>query len=146
MNVKKFEEFLEEGIVRKIFIDKERSKSLILEAERKNNSLKENIEKIGTKDDNANDYTEYCYDIIMFLIRAKLYAEGYSSSGHGAHEAEVAFARNIQFSDKEVEFLDQLRYLRNGILYYGKRVDKEYAEKVIEFTKKKYMDLRKILL
>ncbi len=81
----------------------------------------------------------------MFLIRAKLFAEGYSSSGQGAHEAEVAFARNLKFTEKEIEFLDQLRYLRNGILYYGKRVDKEYADKVIEFTKKKYFDLRKIL-
>ncbi len=54
--VKKFEEYLEEGIVRKSFIDKERSRSLVIEAERKNNSLKENIEKIGPKDENANDY------------------------------------------------------------------------------------------
>ena len=32
--------------------------------------------------------------------------------------------------------MTQLRYFRNGILYYGKTFDSEYAEKVIDFTKK----------
>lgn len=140
-HLKLFEEFVKEGIVRKTTPDKERAKNLGLEAERKFNSLHENVEKIGVKDENANDYIEHCYDIIMFLIRAKLYAEGYSSSGQGAHEAEVAFTRNLQFSEKELQFLDQLRYFRNGVLYYGKRLDQEYAKKVIEFTNKKYPEL-----
>ena len=120
----------------------ERAKNLVLEAERKFNSLHESVEKIGVKNENANDYIEHCYDIIMFLIRAKLYAEGYSCSGQGAHESEVAFARNLKFSGKETQFLDQLRYFRNGILYYGKGFDQEYAEKVIEFTEEKYPKLR----
>src|SRR3989338_4459156 len=132
-HLKPFEEFLEDGTMRKMSPDKERAKNLVLEAERKFNSLLESVIKIGIKDENANDYVEHCYDIIMFLIRARLYADGYSSSGHGAHEAEVAFARKLKFNEKETEFLDQLRYFRNRILYYGKRYDKEYAEKVIEF-------------
>ena len=81
---------------------------------------------------------EYCYDILLFLIRAKLYAEGYSSIGQGAHEAEVSYVRNLGIHEKDVQFLDQLRYFRNGILYYGKRLDAEYAEKVITFTKRIY--------
>ncbi len=140
--VKAFEEFIKEGVIRKVTVDKERAKSLILESERKNDSLDENLEKIGVKDANANDYVEYCYDIIMFLIRARLYSEGYASRGLGAHEAEVSFARNMSCNEKEVLFLNQLRYFRNGILYYGKRLDKEYAEKVIEFTKKVYLRLK----
>ena len=80
----------------------------------------------------------------MFLIRARLYSEGYTSRGLGAHEAEVSFTRHMEFNEKEVQFLDQLRYFRNGILYYGKRLDKEYAEKVIEFTKKTYVKLRTV--
>ena len=144
-HLKLFEEFLKEGIVRKVAIDKERAKSLILEAERKINSLHKNIEKIGIETENANDYVEYCYDIVMFMIRAKLYVEGYSSSGQGAHEAEIAFVRNLKCSEKEVQFLDQLRYFRNGIRYYGKRLDMEYAQKVIEFTEKTYCKLKDIL-
>ncbi len=105
------------------------------------NSLKENIDKVGIHDNNANDYVEYCYDILMFLIRSKLFLEGYSSSGHGAHEAEVSYVKELGFNENDTRFLNQLRYFRNRILYYGKRFDKEYAEKVVEFTKEKYFKL-----
>ena len=54
--VKAFEEFIKEGVIRKVTVDKERAKSLILESERKNDSLDENLEKIGVKDANANDF------------------------------------------------------------------------------------------
>lgn len=143
--LKMFEEFLKEGLVRKITPDTERSKSLFREAERKKASLSENAEKVGIRDENANDYVEYCYDIIMFLIRAKLYSDGYSSSGQGAHEAEVSYMRNLGFKENEVEFADQLRYFRNGILYYGKRLDAEYANKVLAFLNRIYPILIKIL-
>lgn len=141
-SVKFFEEFIDDGVIKKVSVDKERAKSLILESERKMKSLNENIDKIGIKDDNANDYVEYCYDILMFLIRARLYSLGYSSRGQGAHEAEVSFARNMGFGETEVQFLNQLRYFRNGILYYGTRLDKEYAENVLDFTKINYLKLK----
>ncbi|MGE0793454.1 MAG: HEPN domain-containing protein [Candidatus Woesearchaeota archaeon] len=133
--VKKFEEFIDEGIVKRISPDINRSENLLQESEKKYKLLNNNISKLGIDDDNANDFVEYCYNIIMFFIRAKMLEEGYSSSGQGAHEAEVAFARNLNLSEVEIEFLDQLRFFRNGILYYGKQFDKEYAEKVIKFTK-----------
>lgn len=141
--IKLFEEFIENGTVKKISIDIERSKSLVQEADRKFNSLKQNIKTIGISENNANDYVEYCYNIIMFLIRAQMFEKGYTSSGQGAHEAEVSFTRILGFGDAQTQFLDQLRYFRNGILYYGKRFDKEYAEKVIDYTKKIYEKLKK---
>ncbi len=143
--LKTFEEFLKDGIVRKITPDKQRSESLSAEAERKRNSLKESVEKIGVKDENANNYVEYCYDIIMFLIRAKLFSGGYSSSGQGAHEAEVSYMRNLGFDEPDVRFADEVRYFRNGILYYGKTMDEEYANKVLNFLDKVYPVLRRLL-
>ena len=71
--VKLFEEFIKEGIVKRITPDKQRVKSLIAESERKMSSLYKHIEKLGFSDENSNDYVEYCYDIVMYLIRAKLY-------------------------------------------------------------------------
>lgn len=136
MAVKSFEEFIEEGIAKKITPDKQRAENLFLESERKFTLLQKTIKTMGIDDNNANDYVEYCYNIVMFLIRAKMLNQGYTSSGQGAHEAEVAFARNLGFSEGEVQLLDQLRYFRNKILYYGKKFDKEYAEKIIEFTRK----------
>jgi len=140
--MKSFEEFINEGVAKRVSPDKQRTKNLILESERKYNVLKDMIENMGIDDIKANDYIEYCYNIIMFSLRAKMLERGYTSSGQGAHEAEIAFALTIGFTESEILLLDKLRYFRNGILYYGKRLDKEYAEKVIEFTKRMYTKLK----
>ena len=144
-NLKPFEDFINEGIVKRVKADKERAKSLIKESERKMNSLNEQLEKIGVKDENANDYIEYCYDTIMYLIRAKLFSEGYIASGQGAHEAEISYLKILGFAEKDILFADQMRYFRNGILYYGTFLDKEYAEKIIEFAKYICPKLKNIL-
>lgn len=140
-----FENFIQEGIVKRVSINKERAKSLVIESERKMLSLNEKLDKIGIKNENANDYVEYCYDIIMHLIRAKLWSQGYSVRGAGAHEAEITYLRVLGFTEKEIQFADQMRYFRNGILYYGTALDKEYAQKVVEFTKSIYPRLKEIV-
>ena len=133
--MKSFEEYLSGGIVRKITPDTQRAKNLYLESKRKLKQLEKTINRQGIDDENANDYVEYGYNIIMFLIRANMFERGYTGSGQGAHEAEVSFTESLGLSKEEVRFLDELRYFRNGILYYGKRFDKEYALKIIEFVK-----------
>ncbi len=143
--LKKFNDYLKKGIARNITPDKERAKNLIIESERKTNSVKEQIRKIGVKNENANDYVEQCYDIIMHLIRAKMYQDGYKTTGKGAHKAEVSYMRIINLKERDVQFMNQLRYYRNGILYYGTRMDKEYAEKVINYTKKIIKIIKKSL-
>src|SRR3989344_4714569 len=140
-----FEDYLHEEIVKVVKKDQQRAYSLISEAERKLSSLNERIKKIGVRDDNANDYVEQCYDILLFLIRDKLFIEGYSCTGQGAHEAEISYMIKLGFDEKEIKFTDKLRYFRNGILYYGKLLDREYAEKVITFTKKNYLKLKRIV-
>jgi hypothetical protein len=140
--VKNFEEYLKEGIIKKVVKNKERSHSLKKEAQRRLRSLNERIHKLGVTNDNANDYVEYCYDILMPLIRSKLCTEGYAAQGQGAHEAEVSYLRTLGFAEQEVQFADQLRYFRNGILYYGTSLDAEYAQKVIAFTKATYPKLQ----
>ena len=71
--------------------------------------------------------------------------EGYNASGFRAHEAEVAYLRKLGFSEHEVQFTDQIRFFRNGMLYYGTMLDKEYAEKVMDFTKKIYLKLKDLV-
>lgn len=143
--LKLFEEYIQEGVIKRVKINKERAKSLIIESERKMLSLKERQEKLGVKNENANDYVEYCYDIIMHLIRAKLYLVGYYASGQGAHEAEVSYLKILGFNEEYIEFADKMRYFRNGILYYGTSLDAEYAEKVIEFTNRIYPKLKEMV-
>ncbi len=140
--IKQFGEFVNERIVKKQSIDKSRAEFLIKEAENSHKNLLEKIQKIKLNNDNANDFIKSCYDILLELIRAKMLLEGYNASGQGAHEAEVSYMRIIGFDEKDVQFADQLRFFRNGMLYYGTILDKEYAEKIIEFTKKMYLKLK----
>ena len=71
--------------------------------------------------------------------------EGFCAGGQGAHEAEVSYLRELGFDEKDIKFADQLRYFRNGILYYGTVLDAEYALKVIEFTKRIYPKLKEFV-
>ena len=83
-----------------------------------------------------NYFIENCYDIIIQLLRSKLILNGYKASGQGAHIAEVSYMKKIGFLDEDMYFMNELRHFRNGIKYYGKRFDKEYANKTIKFMKK----------
>jgi len=139
--IRNFEDFIKEKIVKKQSIDKSRAEFLIKESENSYNNLLEKIQKIKLSDDNANDFVKSCYDILMEIIRAKMLLGGYNASGFGAHEAEVSYMRVLGFDENNVQFADQIRFFRNGMLYYGTILDREYAEKVIEFTKKNYKKL-----
>ncbi|MBS3098906.1 hypothetical protein J4462_01705 [Candidatus Pacearchaeota archaeon] len=144
--IKDFKEYLSHGIAKKVKPDSERAKSLLQIANKKINFLNKSIDNLGVNDENANEYAEYCYDILMALIRAKMLLDGYNASGLGAHEAEASYARILAFEEKDIQFLDQLRYFRNGILYYGTILDKEYSDKVIIFMRNNYSKLKKYLI
>lgn len=133
---RKFEEYLNEGIITKISADKSRAMFLIEESSNTLEGLNERAEIIGINNKNANSIIKDCYDIIMELVRAKLLLTGYNSLGQYAHEAEVAYLMELGFSDNDVAFLNELRYYRNSVTYYGKILDKNYAEKVFDFMKK----------
>lgn len=139
--VKDFNVFLREGIVKKQAPDKSRANFLVKEAERDYSFLMEMLRKFEISDKNSNSFVKSCYDILMEIVRSKMLEKGYNASGFGAHEAEVSYLRLLGFSESDVQFTDQMRYFRNGMLYYGTILDKEYAELVIAFTKKLYSKL-----
>ena len=90
-------------------------------------TLKLMKEKIGVTDENADYYIENVYDTIMALIRAKMFLRGFRASGNGVHEAEVSYTRKLKFTEQETRFLNEIRYWRNQIVYYGKELTKKYA-------------------
>ncbi len=102
------------------------------------------MKKIKLSGTNANYFVENCYDILIELIRAKMYKGGYSTSGKGAHEAEVSYLFKLGFDESDIRFMNELRYYRNGILYYGKKFDVLYAEKVLKFLEKIFPLLLKL--
>lgn len=134
--MKDFEEFLKKGIVKKQSQDNSRANALIKESQNDYEFLKEILNKIPLSDKNANRIIIDSYDIIMKIIRAKMLKQGLNASGYGAHEVEIAYLKKLGFSEKEIEFANQLRYFRNGIEYYGKSFDKEYAKDVLNFLEK----------
>ena len=107
-SIRNFDEFVKEGIVKKIFPNKSRPEFLIKEAEQDHRYLLELIEKMGINSLNANDYVKKGYDILMELIRAKMLLDGLNASGLGAHEAEISYLRNLGFKEQEVQFADQI--------------------------------------
>ena len=139
---KKFEEYVERKIIRKCTINKPRAKFLISEAEKTFRGLNKRVEAMGIDEDNANSIIKDCYDIIMELTRAKLLLDGYCSAGQFAHEAEISYLKKHEFSDNEVSFINDLRYFRNSITYYGKILSVEYAKQVVDFIKKIYPKLK----
>lgn len=144
MPLKTFDEYLKEGTARKQSPDILRARSLINESEDSYKILLSFVERMGADDNNANHVIKNAYDIIMEMVRAKMLSDGFSTTGKGAHEAEVSYMAEIGFSSRDVDFSNDLRYFRNGILYYGKKFDKEYAKKVLEFLKRIYPMLRKM--
>ena len=141
--LKRFKEFIEKGFVRKQKEDFQRAESLILESDDKYNFFIKIKEKIGVKELYPNYVIETCYDILIQLIRANLLSNGYNSSN--SHEAEISYMEEIGFNYNEVSFMDDMRYFRNGIKYYGKILKSDYAKKVIAFmeiTRKKIKRLK----
>lgn len=143
--IKDFEEFLTLGTVKKQAPNKSRAKFLIKEAGLSFDGLNERIEKMNINNKNANSIIKDSYDIFMELIRAKMLLEGYNAAGQGAHEAEVSYMKTLGFNNKDIDFANQLRYFRNGMVYYGTILDKEYAEKVVKFVRKIYPKLKSLL-
>ena len=137
----RFEEYLNKGIVKRKSPEKPRAEFLFNEAKRSKLALEKRLQKEKIEDLNSNSIIKDAYDIVMSFIRAKMLIKGYSASGLFAHEAEVSYLRELGFKENGVQFLNQLRYYRNGILYYGKILDKEYADKVIAFLNNVYPKL-----
>ncbi len=138
--MKTFEEFTAKGIVRKQTPNLERAHALVNEAEKKKAFLEIALKNIPDEQISPNFIVESCYDILLELIRAKMFIDGFNSGN--SHEAEVSYTRLLGVDENDVRFLDELRYFRNGIKYYGRILDKEYATKILKFMNRVYPLLR----
>lgn len=130
-HIQAFETYLETGIVKKQSKDPQKAKSLFENSNESYEMLHAFIKSVGISDKTANHIVKNAYDSIMERIRAKMAQEGYNASGNGAHEAEVSYMRKLGFRETEIDLADSLRYFRNGILYYGKKTDAQFAQKII---------------
>ena len=146
MPLRDFGHYLREGVIEKRSPDRQRALSLAEKSAKRKRFIENMIGKISVSEEDADYFIENCYDVVIGLIRAKLALDGYKSSGKGAHEAEVSYMRNMGFPESDVRFMNELRYFRNGIKYYGNSFGKEYAERVIAFMDRVYPKLRQTVI
>jgi hypothetical protein len=96
--------------------------------EKRANALKEmakdRYEKMTSLKEPYRIVEEY-YEIIKELITSFMYNQGLKTL---SHKALVEFAsENIKsLSSKEISLIDELRIMRNNIVYYGERVSLEF--------------------
>ena len=139
-----FEKYVQQGIIIKCSINKPRAEFLMIEAEKSFKGVNKRVNVMGIDEENSNSIIKDCYDIMMEVIRAKLLLTGYCSAGQFAHEAEISYLKKCEFSDYNISFMNEVRYFRNSITYYGKILTVEYARQVFEFTTKMYPKLKNI--
>ena len=149
--MKKFQEYIKEGIVRKRTPNRQRAISLMEESDKKKAFLDismKSIPKAAFEEQpfggSSNFIADYCYDIIMELLRAKMVLEGLNAGN--SHEAEVSYMLMLGFTEEDAKTMDELRYYRNGIKYYGTILDMEYALKALQFMQKVSPRLRMLIL
>ena len=145
MNLRYFKEYLAEGISRKVTTNIQRAKSLIEDSNKRHIFLTQIIKSVSITDDNANYFIEEVYDILISLIRAKMFIEGYEASGNYSHQAEVSYLRELTFSEAEINIMDEIRQFRNGIKYYGRRYTKNEADNCLNFLNSMLPKLKKLV-
>ena len=103
----------------KISKDKERAKDLFEMAKDRYNLL-----NIIPKDRVYLMIEEY-YEIIKELLTATMYLDGYKTLSH--IKLIEYFSSNYNILDEnQIRLIDTLRKFRIGVVYYGKRIKKEF--------------------
>ena len=121
----------------KVTPDKEKSKSLIENAEERIDfSARELTEK------NANYIFEGYYSSILELLHALVLLEGYKVNNH---VCLGYYLRDVLKNDGLFRLFDDCRFKRNSLVYYGKRMDFETAKEAIKKVKKLINELKNII-
>jgi len=121
----------------KITPDKEKVKSLIETADER---IKCSLKKINSQ--NANFVFEDYYSSIIELIHSLAILHGYKINNHlclGFYIKEVLEKENLFF------IFDDLRFKRNSLTYYGRKMEFEVAKTAIEKSKRLICELKIIL-
>ena len=108
--------------VNKVRSDKEMAKSLLKMMATRLKAV-ESLDKEFT-----SIIVEGYYEIIKEGITALMAIDGYKTL---SHEALIAYLKEFykEFHEHEIRFIDQLRHLRNKIVYKGFFVQKDYLER-----------------
>ena len=125
--------------VNKIKPDKEMAKSLLKMME-----IRQNAVESLDKEKFASIIVEGYYEIVKEGITALMSIDGYKTL---SHEVLIGYIKEFykEFSESEVYFIDQLRKIRNKIVYKGFFVQKDYLDRNKKQLKEITEKLRKII-
>ena len=137
--MKDFDYYMKKGEVRKTTKDISLAESLV-------KRLKENADYILTLEStekSAPIIFRNLYDCLREAVDAILALEGYKSY---SHQASIIFLKNFKdFSEEDLQKLDNFRKKRNNSLYYGKPIILDETKEIIEFYKNKIMIMLNII-
>lgn len=125
----------------KIQPDIERAKSIL-------NLLKEreDITKTLNHQNFPATILENYYEIIKELITALMYIKGLKTTGEGGHIETIDFLKNYkEFSEYELNILQELRTKRHGSQYYGKIPPPEFLAQNETAFKETIIKLKSII-
>ncbi len=128
------EECYRKGLIKKTKIDNELVKSLVEMANIKENAVKNaKIDKV-----NISAYVSLAYDSLREILEAICISKGYKVLSH------ICIGELLKdlLEDFDYNEFDRLRYIRNGINYYGTKVEFEQGKELIN----KIFAMKKLLL
>lgn len=108
------------GEIFKISKDDERAKFLFDMAEERLNIIIPVLPK-----ETPYKLIEEYYEIIVQLITAIMYSNGYKTLSH-VSLIEYLAKNYLEFSQGEIKMMDNLRKLRHGTVYYGRKAKEEF--------------------
>ncbi len=108
----------------KIQPDKERARSLIKLAK-----LRYNVIKTFNEEKESSLIAEGYYEVAKEIVTAILFADGYKTLSHKDLIEYLSLNYKGNFTSLDINLLDQLRRLRNNIVYYGIFIDPSYIKR-----------------
>ena len=116
-----------EGLIR-ITPDRERAESLLGMVEIRIDTV--NILKKQVPGKYASKIVEEYYEAALELVTALMSIDGFKtrSDAPGAHISSIEYMREYkEFGEHEIQLMEDLRRMRAGIKYYGRKVGDEYV-------------------
>jgi len=135
--MKSWEESQDE--VNKVRQDKEKAKALL-----KMIDSRLELHKGTDKEKFTTLLVETYYEIIKEGITALMAIDGYKTL---SHEVLIVYLKKFyrEFSTQEILLADQLRWLRNKIVYHGRPVERDYLDRNEKQIKEIIEKLRKLI-
>lgn len=132
-----FNDCLDSSNAVRITPDKEKARSLTEIAEERLKWASKDVNK-----HNANFIFEDYYSSIIELIHSLTLIAGYKINNH---ICLGFYLRNVLKREELFRLFDDLRYKRNSLTYYGKKMDFEIAKDAIEKSKRLIKELNKLV-